>query len=142
MILENVDQRICPSQTIMQNCAGIELTTVTTAFIDIVYSMLHSTVVSPIFRYLEEGAWFDRYNHIISFVISCSIDPPRIARKFQWVKFLWKLIRLCFCDFSFADFDPILVINDVNIVSQIKFSPAGGGARVYCIRQERIRMDG
>ena len=38
----------------------------------------------------------------------------RIARKFHRVKFLRKLIRLSFCNFIFADFDPIAIINDVN----------------------------
>ena len=44
----------------------------------------------------------------------------RIARKFRGVKFSRKLIRLSFRDFIFADSDPIPIINDVNIVSQIK----------------------
>ena len=37
----------------------------------------------------------------------------RIARKFRRVKFSQKLIRLSFCDFIFADSDPIAVINDI-----------------------------
>ena len=43
-----------------------------------------------------------------------------IARKFREVKFLWKLIRLTFCDFIFTDSDPVAIINNVNIVSWIK----------------------
>ena len=43
-----------------------------------------------------------------------------IARKFHGVKFSQKLIRLSFRDFIFADSSPIAIINDVNIVSQIK----------------------
>ena len=52
-----------------------------------------------------------------------------VARKFRGVKFLRKLIRLSFHDFIFADSGPIAIINDVNIVSQIKFSQAGTNPR-------------
>ena len=49
----------------------------------------------------------------------------RIARKFRGVKFSWKLIRLSFRDFIFMDSDPIVIINDVNIVSRIKIFTGG-----------------
>ena len=52
--------------------------------------------------------------------ISCMTFLYRIARKFCVVKFLRKLIRLSFCDFIFADSNPIAIINDINIVSRIK----------------------
>ena len=48
-----------------------------------------------------------------------------IARKLRGVKFLRNLIRLSFCDFIFADSNPITIINDVNIVSQIKIFVGG-----------------
>ena len=41
-------------------------------------------------------------------------------RKFCGVKFSRKLSQLSFRDFIFTDSDPIPLINDVNIVSQIK----------------------
>ena len=44
----------------------------------------------------------------------------RIARKFRGVKFSRKLTRLSFRDFIFADSGPIIIINDVNILLQIK----------------------
>ena len=44
----------------------------------------------------------------------------RTARKFSEVKFSRKLIPLSFCDFIFMDSGPIAIINDINIVSQIK----------------------
>ena len=49
----------------------------------------------------------------------------RIARKFRRIKFSQKLIWLSFRDFIFADSDPIAIINDVNIVSQIKIFVGG-----------------
>ena len=47
----------------------------------------------------------------------------RIARKFRGVKFSQKLTRLSFCDFIFADFGPIAIINDVNILSRAGINP-------------------
>ena len=43
----------------------------------------------------------------------------RIARKFRGVKFSQKLIRLSFRNFICMDSDPIAIVNDVNMVSQI-----------------------
>ena len=43
-----------------------------------------------------------------------------IARKFRRIKFSWKLIRLSFRGFIFADSGPIAIINDVNTVLLIK----------------------
>ena len=49
----------------------------------------------------------------------------RIARDFCGVKFAWKLIRISFRNFIFADSDPIAIINDVNIVLRIKIFMGG-----------------
>ena len=45
----------------------------------------------------------------------------RIARKFRGIKIFAELIRPSFRDFIFMDSDPITTINNVNIVSWIKF---------------------
>ena len=48
-----------------------------------------------------------------SFIYPIKTINYRIARKFRGVKFSWKLIRLSFHDFIFADSNPIAIINDV-----------------------------
>ena len=55
--------------------------------------------------------------HILSMKRLCDY---RIARKFRGIKFSRKLIRLSFHNLIFADSNPIAIISDVNIVSQIK----------------------
>ena len=62
-------------------------------------------------------------------MIECDMGRYRIARKFHGIKFSRKLILLSFRDFIFMDSNPIAIINDVNIVSQIKILQAGTNPR-------------